>query len=166
MDELAHKDALTGLKNKAAYDEATSKLDKKISNGAAEFCIVMVDVNFLKRVNDTYGHERGNEYLMNAVKLICSIFGEERVYRIGGDEFVAVIEDEKVSLCKYLVEEFRAEMARKNSNKLLEPWEKISAASGLAFYQAGVDKSADEVFKRADKLMYENKLAMKAQRTD
>ena len=166
MDELAHKDALTGLKNKAAYNETTILLDDKILVGAAEFCIVMIDVNFLKRVNDTYGHERGNEYLMNAAKLICSTFGEGRVYRIGGDEFVAVIEDEKVSLCKYLVEEFRAEMARKNSNKLLEPWEKVSAATGLAFYQAGVDKSADEVFKRADKLMYENKLAMKAQRTD
>ena len=165
MDELAHKDSLTGLKNKAAYDEATANIDKKISNGDAEFCIVMVDVNFLKRVNDTYGHERGNNYLINAAKLICSIFGEEHVYRIGGDEFVVLIEGEKVSLCKYFVEQFRAEMARKNSNKLLEPWEKISAAAGIAFYSAGVDKSADEVFKRADKEMYENKLAMKAART-
>ena len=164
MDELAHKDSLTGLKNKAAYDEATAKLDKKISYGDAQFCIVMVDVNFLKRVNDTYGHERGNNYLVNAAKLICSVFGEEHVYRIGGDEFVVVIEGEKVSLCKYFVEQFRAEMARKNANNLLEPWEKISAAAGIAFYKAGVDKSADEVFKRADKEMYANKLAMKAAR--
>ena len=166
MDELAHKDSLTGLKNKAAYDEATANIDKKISDGDAEFCIVMIDVNFLKKINDTYGHERGNNYLMNAAKLICLVFGEEHVYRIGGDEFVVVIEGEKISLCKYFVEQFRAEMARKNSNKLLEPWEKISAAAGIAFYSAGVDKSADEVFKRADKEMYENKLAMKANRTD
>ena len=165
MDELAHKDSLTGIKNKAAYDETTILLNDKILVGEAEFCIVMVDVNYLKRVNDTYGHERGNEYLMNAVKLICSIFGEENVYRIGGDEFVVVVEGKEVSMCKYLVEKFKAEMVRKNSDKSLEAWEKVSAAVGIAFYKAGVDKSADEVFKRADKEMYENKLAMKANRT-
>ena len=166
MDELAHKDSLTGLKNKAAYDEKTAALDKKISADDAEFCIAMVDVNYLKRVNDTYGHERGNEYLINAGKLICSVFGEEHVYRIGGDEFVVIIEGEKVSLCKYFVTQFKAEMARKNSNRLLEPWEKISAAIGISFYEPNKDKTADEVFKRADSEMYKNKLAMKAARTD
>ncbi len=166
MDALAHRDSLTGIKNKAAYDETTSRLDGEISSGGADFCIVMVDVNFLKKVNDTYGHERGNEYLLNASRLICAVFGEEHVYRIGGDEFVVIIEGEKVSLCKYFAEQFKAEMARKNANTLLEPWEKVSAAIGVSYYRAGVDKTADEVFKRADKEMYENKIAMKAQRTD
>ena len=165
MDELAHKDSLTGIKNKAAYDEATAALDKKISDGAAQFCIVMVDVNFLKRVNDTYGHERGNVYLMNAVKLMCAVFGEEHVYRIGGDEFVVILDGDKVSLSKYFVTQFVAEMKRKNSSKTLEPWEKVSAAVGVANFGAG-DKTAEEVFKRADAQMYENKLAMKANRRD
>ena len=166
MDELAHKDSLTGMKNKAAYDEATALLDEKISAGAAEFCIAMVDVNYLKKINDTYGHERGNIYLLNASRLICSVFGAEHVYRIGGDEFVVILEDEKVSLSKYFVTQFKAEMERKNSNASSEPWEKVSAAVGLANYRAGVDKTADEVFKRADAEMYSNKLAMKAARTD
>ena len=125
MDELAHKDSLTGIKNKAAYDEATAQLDEKISAGAAEFCIAMVDVNFLKKINDTYGHERGNIYLLNASRLICSVFGAEHVYRIGGDEFVVILEDEKVSLSKYFVTQFKAEMERKNSNTSSEPWEKF-----------------------------------------
>ena len=165
MDELAHTDSLTGIKNKAAYDEATALLDKKISAGDAKFCIAMIDVNFLKRVNDTYGHERGNIYLLNASKLICSVFGAEHVYRIGGDEFVVILEDEKVSLNKYFVTQFKVEMERKNFNQTLEPWEKVSAAVGVAIYRAGVDKSVEEVFKRADAEMYENKLAMKAART-
>ena len=164
MNELAHTDSLTGLRNKAAYDEKTAELDEKISGGVANFCIAMIDVNFLKRVNDTFGHERGNEYLINAGKLICSVFGAEHVYRIGGDEFVIIIEDEKVSLCKYFVTQFQAEIARKNSNKLLKPWEKISAAIGAAFYEATRDGTADDVFRRADALMYENKVAMKAAR--
>ena len=144
----------------------TEQIDKKISAGNAAFCIVMVDVNFLKRVNDTYGHERGNEYLINACRLVCSVFGAEHVYRIGGDEFVVIVEGDRVSLCRYFVKQFKAEMDRKNANALLEPWEKVSAAVGVAFYDKAVDKTADEVFKRADKEMYANKLAMKAQRTD
>ena len=167
MDKIAHKDSLTGIKNKTSYVEMTLMLDKKIANNeAVEFCIIMVDVNFLKRVNDTYGHERGNEYLINACKLTCSVFGEDHVYRVGGDEFVVIIEGEKVSLCKYFVKQFNKEMTRKNANENLEPWEKVSAALGVAYYEPGVDKTADEVFKRADALMYKNKLAMKAARTD
>ena len=167
MDELAHKDSLTGIKNKAAYNREIGWLNDRIAEGdAADFCIVMIDVNFLKRVNDTYGHERGNEYLINACRLACSVFGEEHVFRIGGDEFVVVVTGEKVSLCRYFVKQFRAEMTRKGANDLLEPWEKVSAAVGVAFYEPGVDKNAEDVFKRADKEMYDNKLAMKAQRTD
>ena len=166
MDELAHKDSLTGIKNKAAYDEATAVLDKKISAGDAQFSIVMVDVNYLKRINDTYGHERGNSYLLNASRLICAVFGEDNVYRIGGDEFVVILDGERVSLSKYFITQFKAEMDRKNSNARLQPWEKVSAAVGASRYEAGVDKNSEEVFKRADAQMYENKLAMKAARTD
>ncbi|MBR4151823.1 MAG: GGDEF domain-containing protein [Selenomonadaceae bacterium] len=166
MDELANTDSLTGIRNKTAYATTIAKLDQHIEDGDAEFCIVMVDVNFLKKVNDNYGHERGNEYLINACRLVCSVFGTEHVYRIGGDEFVVVISGDKVSLCRYFVKQFQMEMDRKNTNELLEPWEKISAAVGIAFYDKEKDKSADEVFKRADALMYQNKLAMKAQRTD
>ena len=80
--------------------------------------------------------------------------------------FVAILEDEKVSLCKYFIEQFKSEMARKNSNLLLEAWEKVSAAVGAAYYDPEKDKNCEDVFERADALMYENKLAMKAVRTD
>ncbi len=166
MDELANTDSLTGIRNKTAYATQIAKLDQMIEDGNAEFCIVMIDVNFLKKVNDTYGHERGNEYLINACRLVCSVFGEDHVYRIGGDEFVVIVSGDKVSLCRYFVKQFQMEMKRKNTNALLEPWEKVSAAVGVAFYDPAVDKDADAVFKRADKQMYENKIAMKAQRTD
>ena len=165
MDEIAHKDSLTGVKNKTAYAEDTALLDKKIASGDADFCIIMVDVNFLKRINDNYGHECGNTYLINACKFVCAIFGAEHVYRVGGDEFVVIIEGEKVSLCKYLVTQFKFEMERKNANDVLQPWEKVSAAVGVGYYEPNNDKTADEVFKRADKEMYANKLAMKAART-
>ena len=166
MDALAHKDSLTGIQNKAAYDEATAALDGKILTLRAKFCIVMVDVNYLKRINDTYGHECGNEYLINACRLVCAVFGVENVYRVGGDEFVVILEGDKSALVKYFVAQFNLEMARKFSNDNLKPWEKVSAAVGMAHYDPIRDKSAEEVFKRADADMYKNKLAMKAARTD
>ena|GEM_PF-448524 len=165
MDEIAHKDSLTGVKNKTSYVEKIAELDKKISAGEAEFCIVMVDVNYLKRVNDTYGHEIGNTYLKNACRLTCAVFGAENVYRVGGDEFVVILAGDKVSLSKYFVAQFKSEMEHKLSNESLALWEKVSAAVGVAVYEPGKDKNADEVFKRADKEMYANKLAMKAART-
>lgn len=166
MHELAHKDALTGLKNKTAYTEKTAKLDKAIAAGHAEFCIIMIDINFLKRVNDTYGHEYGNIYLINAGKLACSVFGEDNVYRIGGDEFVVVFKDNQLSLVSDSVSKFRGMVDKFKDDTKLEPWEKVSAAVGVAYYNEGTDKTAEEVFKRADADMYQNKLAMKATRKD
>ena len=166
MDELAHTDSLTGIRNKTAYIETTTRLDAEIAEGRAEFAIIMIDVNFLKRVNDTYGHERGNEYLINACELACSVFGKENVYRVGGDEFVAVLDGEKFARCEENVAALRAMIDKFKVDTKLEPWEKVSAAVGVGYYQAGVDKSAEEVFKRADEQMYANKLAMKAMRKD
>ena len=166
MDELAHTDSLTGLKNKTAYAERTAKFDADIAAGRAQFAIIMIDVNFLKRVNDTYGHEYGNIYLINAGKLVCSIFGAENVYRIGGDEFVVVLDGEALARCEEDVAALRSMIDKLRIDSTLQAWEKVSAAVGVAYYEAGVDTCADEVFKRADADMYQNKLAMKATRKD
>lgn len=166
MDELAHKDALTGLKNKTAYSEKTAKFDADIFEGRAAFAIIMIDVNFLKRVNDTYGHEYGNIYLINVGKLACSVFGEDKVYRIGGDEFVVVIDADELDTCEELVAKLRGLINKFRADTTLKPWEKVSAAIGVAYYDENQDNNADEVFKRADADMYKNKLAMKATRTD
>ena len=147
MNELAHTDSLTGIKNKTAYTETTNRLDAAIAEGNAHFAIIMIDVNFLKRVNDTYGHERGNEYLINACELVRSVFGKENVYRVG------------VAALRAMIEKLRG-------NSKLEPWEKVSAAVGVAYYEEVLDSSADDVFKRADAQMYQNKIAMKATRRD
>ena len=77
-----------------------------------------------------------------------------------------ILDGEKLARCEQDVAAIRAVIEKLRADTKLEPWEKVSAAVGVAFYEAGVDQSADEVFKRADKEMYDNKLAMKAQRTD
>ena len=166
MEELAHTDSLTRIKNKMAYTETTARLDKEISAGSANFCIVMIDINYLKRVNDTFGHERGNEYLINACNLTCDIFGKENVYRVGGDEFVAILDGDIVSTCEEKVNLLRNTIEKFRKDESLQAWEKVSAAVGVAYYREGIDKNLDEVFKRADSEMYQNKLKMKATRKD
>ncbi|MCR5834216.1 MAG: diguanylate cyclase [Selenomonadaceae bacterium] len=166
MDELAHKDPLTSLKNKVAYNERVAELDRTISEGTAAFAIVMIDINYLKRVNDTYGHEYGNEYLINAGRLAAKYFGVDNIYRIGGDEFAAILTGEDYERRDKAVNDIRAEIDRLATDTSLDSWKKVSAAVGVSIYQRDTDTKVEDVFKRADKDMYERKLAMKAQRTD
>lgn len=166
IEKDAYHDALTGLKNKTAYLTLERELDADIQAGGAAFGIIMVDVNFLKRVNDTYGHERGDAYLQSAVGLICEVFGQERAFRVGGDEFVVVLRGAELSDAEGMVRRFKDEVRRYAGDPALEEWERVSAAVGAATYDKARDTSAQDVYKRADQEMYENKVAMKAQRTN
>lgn len=166
LENRAYRDTLTGLQNRAAYTEYSQALDGNIAEGTADFSLMMVDVNFLKRMNDTHGHEKGNEYLKNAANLLASVCGSERVYRTGGDEFVVVLDKEAQQGMKELIGAFKAAVAVCQTRSDLKPWQRVSAAVGVATYEAGRDACAEDVLKRADIEMYKDKLAMKAMRRD
>ena len=166
LERRAYRDTLTGLQNRTAYYEYNQTLDKRIADGTADFSILMVDVNFLKRMNDTHGHEKGNEYLKNAAGLIARVFGEELTYRTGGDEFVVIADGDAQQETGEQIRQFKAEMAALQSAEGLEPWQRISAAVGIAAYDSSADTCTEDVLKRADAAMYQDKVAMKAQRRD
>ena len=126
----------------------------------------MIDINYLKRINDTYGHEQGNQYLYGAAKLIKKVFGEDYTYRIGGDEFVVILEGKAQEGAEERIREFKEETVRLQADDSLQPWEKVSAAVGMAKYEKGRDASTEEVLRRADEAMYRQKIAMKAVRTE
>lgn len=166
VENIAYRDELTGVRNKTAFAQHKKQLDANIKAGTASFVLAMVDVNYLKRVNDNYGHEKGDEYLRTCVDAICKVFGHDRVYRIGGDEYVAVLEDEHEPEVRYLRERFKHDMTRMAEDPELPAWRKVSAAVGIAAYDPVRDESTDDVLKRADAAMYEEKKAMKAERRD
>lgn len=166
VEDQAYRDALTGVQNKAAFEERSRLLDKAIEDGRAVFAILMLDVNFLKRINDVHGHERGDEYLCTCCNLMCEVFGSERVYRYGGDEFVVVMEGNELVQTSDLAYDFRKAVRLQALDSSLEEWERISVALGMAIYDAEADASVSDVLKRADADMYEAKKAMKAERTD
>ena len=165
MSALANKDALTGIRNKTAYDNEVIKLEAELkANPDMEFGIGVVDLNFLKKVNDTYGHEKGNFAIIKLCELICHTYTHSPVFRIGGDEFVIILKGRDLKECEELKKEFFTKLGEMDVDSTLMPWEKVSAALGYAFYDKMVDNEVMDVFKRADEEMYECKRGMKADR--
>ena len=156
----ANIDTLTNLYNKRAYNIETENLEK---NGST-FAIVMIDLNGLKTVNDTYGHDKGDIAIRNTARIICKVFKNSHKFRIGGDEFVVVLTDGELNICDELIKEFRNEVTKVASNDKNEPWEHLSAACGYAVYNKEKDKGVDSVFRRADEDMYKHKMEMKSRK--
>lgn len=161
MAALANKDALTGIRNKTAYDKELAALDRTLAEGSFDFGIAMIDLNDLKHTNDTYGHDKGNVSIVNLCKLVCTVFKHSPVFRVGGDEFVAILKEHDLEHREELRDRFKNELAALKDDNNLQPWERISAAIGIGLYDASTDKTAADVFKKADDLMYEDKKKMK-----
>lgn len=160
INSLAYRDSLTGVKNKTAYLEAERQMEDRMRSGRPEFAVVVMDVNGLKAINDHYGHDFGDMLLIDASRLICKVFKHSPIYRVGGDEFVAILENGDLESYQELLEEFEREMAEQNKSN--RPDRHISIARGIAIYQNSADLVFANVFKRADDAMYQNKAAMKA----
>lgn len=155
-NQKAYKDGLTGVKNKLAYLEALAELEINLENGTLkEYGVVVFDINGLKQINDTLGHEAGDEYIKSACALICTQFDHSPVFRIGGDEFVAILKGSDYEKREELEGSFRKTIDENQRNG------HVVVSSGLAVYQPDNDESFNDVFKRADQLMYERKQALK-----
>ncbi len=166
MNRLAMRDSLTGIRNKMAYDNEVKRIEWELAEDPyKKFGLGMIDLNFLKRLNDTYGHEWGDEAIKKLCHHICVTFNHSPVFRISGDEFVVVLEKGDFDKREELVEEFNSQLEEWSKDTRLEPWERISAAIGIAVYDPVVDKTVSNVFRRADEAMYRRKKEMKAVRT-
>jgi diguanylate cyclase (GGDEF)-like protein len=159
MNEIksrAYRDALTGLKNRAAYSEAQRDIERRIAEGETEFGALVLDINNMKTVNDTYGHVYGNMLLARVAKIITAAFHRSAVYRIGGDEFVVLLEGVDYEDREELLARFD-KMCAEECLEIEDDKIPISIARGLAIYDSRLDSSYDNVFHRADGAMYRHK---------
>ena len=162
MTELANKDALTGVKNKLVYQKAIALLDEKIKRKEQlAFGIAMVDLNYLKQINDEYGHNNGDAALVKLCNLICAIFAHSPVYRIGGDEFAVLLRNRDYQCADELINIFNSKIDELWEDQDLPLYERISAAIGYSKYDPSKHTSAEDVFKEADHNMYIRKWEMK-----
>ena len=155
VHRMAYIDALTGISNTAAYMKMANLLDQQIQAGTAVFSVAAFDLNGLKQINDHYGHDSGDNALIDAAGVICRVFGKESVYRVGGDEFMAVILTGSGEEMDELFSRFDRELEEEN-NKEKSYHFPLSISKGYSIYQKG-DPDYKTVSHRADVIMYQDK---------
>ena len=152
-------DTLTGAMSKHAYVDRETEIDNLINNGQMDnFAVVVFDLNDLKLVNDTCGHEVGDKYIVDGVKLIAQIFKDTPIYRVGGDEFVVILEGENYENRKALLKEFNDIMDENLKNN-----SRIVISAGISDYRPNRDTTIIQVFTRADSEMYKRKHCLKGE---
>ena len=154
--EMAYRDPLTGVKSKHAYNEAEKRMDQRIAEGLVNgFSVVVFDLNDLKQINDSRGHEVGDEYIKDACKLICTCFKHSPVFRIGGDEFTAILEGEDYANQDELLAKFERQVLE-NLDR-----DRSVVAFGCSRFNPQQDRKIRTVFERADAMMYKEKTLLK-----
>ena len=154
----SYMDVLTGIGNRNAYLDRVGQLDDEIKKGGAAFSLIIMDVNSLKAINDTFGHEEGDRILIAAGRALRTVFGADRVYRIGGDEFAVLPDTTDPRQLRDRMDSFRAEVEQINAQAPDAP-ARLEISCGTAIYDALDDCSFSDVFQRADLLLYEEKAA-------
>ncbi|MCQ2081741.1 MAG: sensor domain-containing diguanylate cyclase [Lachnospiraceae bacterium] len=149
--EVSIKDELTGLYNRRGYEVDCEAIQK--NGDLKEYVLIMMDLNGLKSTNDNIGHEAGDELIIGASKCMNNAFsGLGKVYRVGGDEFVALLKgtrkkvEDAVKTFDYLTENFQGKLISE-----------LSVSKGMVVCQEHTVLSFDEIKAMADKLMYEDK---------
>ena len=159
--DLMRRDSLTNVNNRMAYEDKEKYLQSQINSDCSiSFGIAMFDVNSLKLINDSLGHDAGDDYLIKACRLICRVFKHSPVYRVGGDEFIAVLSGDDYDDREELREELKTQMSPYTKSLPL-PDDYVSIACGIACFNPDEDMSVQDVVKRADEEMYRIKAAMK-----
>lgn len=151
--QLAYNDILTGLLNRFAFEEDMEKINK-FHYKYKDTLLIMIDINNLKFVNDTMGHEEGDKYIIRNIKYIQEkVKSRGCIYRIGGDEFAIIA-------LKQDMQELQ-EIFKDMENEMIKDSKKINFAYGFAAFDESLDENIHDTLKRADKVMYNKKNRIK-----
>ena len=149
--QLAYRDPLTNCRNRIAYEKDLANIDR-----SRTVTIFMADMDNMKHINDTFGHQIGDEVIILCSQCLVKTFGRS-VYRIGGDEFLCIEYDLTPEAIEKLIQDFHQECARANEDI---PYPFLMSV-GYATYDISMDHSIQDTIKRADRKMYELKNQLK-----
>lgn len=159
--DMANHDPLTGMRNKRSYAQLEMKMNNEIEDKKRDnFSIIICDLNGLKLMNDSKGHSAGDAFIQEAAAMIEDTFKNSTLFRIGGDEFLVLLEGEDYINRNDLTKEF-ANIQAENREKGL-----ATVAFGMADFRPKMDNIVQDVFERADKAMYADKDKYKSTNRD
>ena len=162
-EKEAYQDALTHVRSKTAFLNKMTELNEQIQAGEGKFAFVMEDLDDLKGINDNYGHEHGDDYIIGACGIVAHTYKHSPVYRVGGDEFVAVLQGEDYNNRDALLQEIQALFRQAREKQEVQPWERYSASVGMALYSGTEGQTAEDVLAVADEDMYRRKRQIKGE---
>ena len=152
VSELVREDQLTGALNRRGLDEIMEKEFKRTQRAHSPISIALLDIDNFKRLNDTLGHQAGDQALIHLAKVIKeTLRPSDSVGRYGGEEFIIILPDTGLDEAVATVSRLQRELTKKffmhNNERLL-----ITFSAGVAL--RGEDEDETEVVGRADKAMY------------
>jgi len=157
---MAHYDVLTGLPNRALFVDRFHQAIAHSNRTEQQLAVCFVDLDNFKPVNDNFGHEVGDQLLIEVAKRIkASIREEDTVSRQGGDEFALLLSDiESFSQCEQTLQRIHHVLAQPY---FIDDYpHKVTASSGVTLYPHD-DGDIDTLLRHADQAMYQAKLAGK-----
>lgn len=156
---MAFIDIATGVYNKTAWFTLVDNFAAK-ADSHEEYCLIVFDMNHLKKINDTFGHSIGDKMIKSFCDCLVSVVGNMgKIYRVGGDEFICVCQDFYRENVMTMLHHF--DEAVKNQE---ESEYKFSAAYGYEFFTPRSPADFKSAVERADEKMYTMKVEMKATR--
>ncbi|TAA41048.1 sensor domain-containing diguanylate cyclase [Corallincola spongiicola] len=149
--KLSNTDALTGAYNRRRFDEELNRLSRIADRYANnQFCLAILDLDHFKAVNDTHGHDVGDEVLKTVVSHIHPLLRETDFFaRLGGEEFAVLMPHTEISAAISVAERLRNEIEHAN----IVP--KVTMSIGVVAYQANMPET--ELYRRADIALYQAK---------
>ncbi len=156
LKNISYRDTLTGAYNRRGYDKRIRKLIKE-SEGMP-FVLAIIDIDFFKQYNDTYGHLKGDECLTTVVQVLKASFrrSADIVARIGGEEFAVLLPNTTKDQARNLLAHAQSNLCKANiPHRASTVSHYVTVSCGFAEFN--FEESEEELFKRADKLLYEAK---------
>lgn len=151
--QMAYTDVLTGLGNRAAFEQKIADIEKQLDQYSAIWCI-SADINNLKQTNDAFGHSAGDVLIRDTAEILQAAVGRDNcVYRTGGDEFEIFLFNRPESEIREICAQITAALAQYNSSHAHE----LGIALGSDRFLFSGDDSIAKLLSRADVLMYEDK---------
>ena len=152
LEELYIRDALTKLYNRAYFDELMSSIALHQRKADVDFVIVIADIDHFKSINDTYGHQVGDEALIDVANAFMECLRDDDVIaRWGGEEFVIMLKNISIDEAQVVAEKLRIKIENTKIQNSID----MTSSFGMTKYYIGED--TNKTFKRADDALYEAK---------